>query len=110
MSLGETVGDLCQATYIQGIGNDASVALNDLFPQNCCIQDGGKDTENRGHHRESNIVSFLVQSCRSSRKQCAGEILQFNCNSNDQKATELNTFFPLNDFNPKTCILLALRS
>lgn len=47
VSLGEAIGDLRQATYVQGIRNDSSMELNDLLPQNCCFGDGGKDRENR---------------------------------------------------------------
>lgn len=47
VALGEAIGDLRQATYVQGTRNDSSMALNDLLPQNCCFRDGGKDRENR---------------------------------------------------------------
>lgn len=35
LSLCEAIGDFRQATDVQGIGEHASVAQNDLFPQDC---------------------------------------------------------------------------
>lgn len=42
VSLREAVGDLRQATHVQGIRHDPAVALNDLLPQNCRIETAGK--------------------------------------------------------------------
>lgn len=52
VALGEAVGDLCQATDTQGTGDDSAVALNDFFPQNCCIQNDGKGREQESPQRK----------------------------------------------------------
>lgn len=44
VSLGEAISDLGQAADVQGFRKDPSSALDDLFPENCCIQHGRKDT------------------------------------------------------------------
>ena len=45
VSLREAVSDFRQATDTQGVCDDTAVSLNDLLPQNCCVQDDGKDRE-----------------------------------------------------------------
>ena len=52
VSLREAVSDLCQATDTQGVRDDAAVPLNDLLPQNCCVQDHGKDRERESAERK----------------------------------------------------------
>lgn len=51
VSLGEAVGHLRQAAHIQGARNDPSVALDDLFPQNCPVETGGKTQRARSAQR-----------------------------------------------------------
>ena len=52
VSLREAVRDLRQATDTQGVRDDATVPLNDLLPQNCCVQDDGKDRERESAERK----------------------------------------------------------
>lgn len=45
VSLREAISDFRQATDTQGVCDDTAVSLNGLLPQNCCVQDDGRDRE-----------------------------------------------------------------